>query len=877
MMKATELRNEFVNFFKDRGHTFVPSDNLIPKNDNTILFTNAGMNQFKDVFLEKGSRDYKRAVDYQKCMRVSGKHNDLEEVGRDHTHHTFFEMMGNWSFGDYYKDEAIAWAWEFLTKNLNLPVEYLWITIYKDDEESGEIWKKVSGLPDERIVKFGDKENFWEMGATGPCGPCTEIHYDRGEKYSCSKNCTVNCECGRFIEIWNNVFIQYHRDETGTLNPLPNKHVDTGLGFERTLAIVNGEHSNYNTDLFQPIFRKIEQMSGIKYDENTEIGIAFRVIADHIRALTFTITDGVLFSNDGQGYVIRKILRRAQRFGKKLGFEEPFLNCIVGTVVEIMKEAFPELPDKQAYVEELVLGEEERFIKTLLSGLDQLNIYISELKGSGTKVLKGSLAFKLYDTYGFPLEVTKDVCLEMDLNVDEDGFYKHMELQKNRARSAQASKISETSQDVFISILKRFGPSIYDGEVKVELESEAIVILKDGNEIDSVSDDGILLFPISPFYGESGGQVGDTGVILENGNIIADVIDTQRFEGKLILHQVEIKTGSSISVGKKYILKINDERRKAIRKNHTATHLLQASLRKVLGNHVTQAGSKVGPDFLRFDYTHHTHTEPKELKEIECLTNELILENLNLKVRTMPIIEAKKLGAMALFDEKYDDTVRVIDIDGRSIELCGGSHVLSTGQIGLLKIRSDSAIASGIRRIEATAGSGALEYFQKISAIVDSISNHLVCKHEDILNRIQKIELETKTLKKEVKLTKEKRLGSDVGAILEDGKEVKGVYLITREFEGQNPKSLLGLIDKLSSQRKDMLILFANRGNDGKKVQLFLKVGEKLTDRYHAGKLIKEISKIVGGGGGGKADMAQAGGTIPENIQDAFKKLEEIV
>ncbi|MCK5687162.1 alanine--tRNA ligase [bacterium] len=876
-MKATELRNKFVNFFKERGHTFVPSDNLIPKNDNTILFTNAGMNQFKDVFLEKGSRDYCRAVDYQKCMRVSGKHNDLEEVGRDHTHHTFFEMMGNWSFGDYYKEEAIAWAWEFLINTLKIPVESLWITIYKDDDESGDIWKKVTGLSGDRIVKFGDKENFWEMGATGPCGPCTEIHFDRGEKYSCSDKCTVNCECGRFVEIWNNVFIQYFRDETGTLNPLPKKHVDTGLGFERTLAIVNGEQSNYNTDLFQPIFRKLEEMSGVKYDEHSDIGIAFRVIADHIRALTFTITDGVLFSNDGQGYVIRKILRRAQRFGKKLGFEEPFLNKIVMTVVEIMKEAFPELPDKQSYVEELIIGEEERFIKTLRSGLEMLNIYIAEIKGNSKEVLNGSLAFKLYDTYGFPLEVTKDVCLEMDLNVDEEGFYHHMELQKNRARSAQSSKMSETSQDVFVEILKNFGPTIYEGEEKTELETNIIVILKDGKEVDSLRDKGIILFPVSPFYGESGGQVGDTGIVLEKGTVVADVVDTQRFEGKLILHQIIVRSGMSLNVGKNYSLKIDVERRCAIRKNHTGTHLLQAALRKVLGNHVTQAGSKVGPNFLRFDYTHHTHTEPNELMEIERMTNELILENTSLQVRMMPILEAKKLGAMALFDEKYDDTVRVINIGGKSIELCGGSHVLSTGEIGVLKIRSDSAIASGIRRIEATAGFAALDYFQKISQIMDSISGHLVCKHDDILDRIIKIEAESKSLKREIKLTKEKRLGSDVSSILDNAKEVNGVYLVTQEFDGQNPKSLLGLIDKLTSQRNDMLILFANRANDGKKVQLFLKVGEKLTDRYHAGKMIKEIGKTVGGGGGGKADMAQAGGTMPENIQDAFKKLEEIV
>jgi alanyl-tRNA synthetase len=854
------LRELFVKFFEERGHTFVPSDSLVPKNDPTLLFTNAGMNQFKDIFLGKGERDYTRAVNYQKCMRVSGKHNDLEEVGRDTYHHTFFEMLGNWSFGDYYKEEAIKWSWEFVVDVLKIPRDKLWITVHYTDDESMEIWKKVSGFGEDRILKFGDKENFWEMGDTGPCGPCTEIHFDRGEQYKCGPDCKVNCECGRFIELWNNVFMQYYRNENGELEPLKNKHVDTGMGLERTLAVMNHLDSNYDTDLFQPIIGKTASLSGKKYGENEEDDVAFRVIADHIRALVFTITDGIIFSNEGQGYVIRKILRRAERFGRELGFKAPFLYKLVEVVVQIMAEAYPELTSKQTYVENMIRQEEEKFIKTLDSGLEMLNRYLKELKEKKEKVLSGEAAFVLYDTYGFPLEATKDVCLKEGFEVDEKNFHAEMEKQKERAREAHQKKLGgATIEKELDALLKQGIQTEYVGEELTEITAH--LIAKISSEY--------LVFDRTPFYGESGGQVGDIGWIYDSmGKKIAEVLDTYRYEGKIFYHKINKKDFSHFEIGKEYKLKIAAERRKAIRRHHTATHLLQAALRKVIGEHITQAGSRVSEMSLRFDFTHHSHLTEKELRRIEEEVNTLIVENLQVQIKIMALQEAKKMGAMALFNEKYGDTVRVIDIEGKSIELCGGSHVKRTGDIGFFKVLVESAVGSGVRRIEAVCGLRALTEVQKRWKILDELSLTMTSPWMKLPEKAEKILEEQKELKKKIKKLESGQSGNKLQELEKEIKPISDFKILAHIFTDANFKNLLPFSDQLLQKYNNLALLFVNLDKEKGKVQLLVRVGSALSGRFHAGKLVGRLAKEVGGGGGGRPDMAQAGG---KNVEKASK------
>ncbi|NLT20780.1 MAG: alanine--tRNA ligase, partial [Syntrophomonadaceae bacterium] len=719
MWTSSEIRKQFLEYFQQKGHTIVESSSLVPIDDPTLLFTNAGMNQFKDVFLGIDKRNYVRATTSQKCVRAGGKHNDLDTVGRTPRHHTFFEMLGNFSFGDYFKREAITYAWEFLTEVVKLSPERLWITIYKDDDEAAEIWPQVTNVPPEKIIRLGEADNFWSMGDTGPCGPCSEIMYDRGVEYACSEDCAIGvCDCNRWLEIWNLVFMQYNRDEEGNLTPLPRPSIDTGMGLERLTSVLQGKDSNFDTDLFIPIIKQIEKLTGKVYDPG-DAGFPFRVIADHSRACTFLIADGVLPSNDGRGYVLRRILRRAVRFGKVLGIEEPFLYKNVDVVSDIMSEAYPDLLKKSDFVRDVIRMEEERFFVTLHEGMRKVEEILLRTRQQGAELISGEDAFMMYDTYGFPLDLMEDVASENGFEVDTEGFEKMMEQQRDRARNANKGENAFAQDRILAELLAELPATIFSGYNQLEDQSQVIALLVDNEKVNEVwAKEIILVTAATPFYAQSGGQIADIGIIKgQNGTL--NVTQVHKI-AEWILHYG--KLDGKMAVGEQVTLTVDKQRRLDTARNHTATHLLHRALRQVLGEHAQQKGSLVEPERLRFDFSHLAAVTEEELCEIENLVNEAIWSMHDVSKVVKSLDEARDMGAVALFGEKYGDQVRVVSVDDISMELCGGTHVNNTGEIGLFKLLSEGSVGSGLRRIEAVTGRYALDYFNAVEKELKSIA-----------------------------------------------------------------------------------------------------------------------------------------------------------
>ncbi|WP_264877875.1 alanine--tRNA ligase [Vibrio agarivorans] len=856
-MSTDEVRNAFLKFFESKGHQIVDSSSLVPHNDPTLLFTNAGMNQFKDCFLGAEKRAYTRATTAQRCVRAGGKHNDLENVGFTARHHTFFEMLGNFSFGDYFKEDAIAFAWEFLTKTLGLPEEKLLVTVYETDDEAFEIWNKKVGVPADKIVRIGDKEggkkfesdNFWTMGDTGPCGPCTEIFYDHGEHIWGGRPGTPEEDGDRFIEIWNNVFMQFNRHADGTMEPLPKPAVDTGMGIERISAIMQGVHSNYEIDVFQKLIKATAEVVG--HDDLSNQSL--RVIADHIRSCSFLIADGVMPSNEGRGYVLRRIIRRAVRHGNKLGAKGVFFHKLVGVLAEVMDSAADELKKQQAVVEKVLRIEEENFGRTLERGMVILNEALDALEG---KELDGETVFKLYDTYGFPADLTNDVARERDFTIDEEGFEKAMEEQRQRAREA-----GQFGTD-YNATIKSGVDSEFCGYTGTEGKSSVAEIFVEGEAADSLSagDKAIIILGETPFYAESGGQCGDAGVLKTDSGVFK-VEDTQKL-GNAIAHHGVLAEGV-LAKGDEVEAVVDAERRATISLNHSATHLLHAALRKVLGEHVTQKGSLVKPENLRFDFSHLEAVTPAELKEVERLVNAQVRRNHEIETNVMDIESAKQKGAMALFGEKYDDEVRVLSMGDFSTELCGGIHAHNTGDIGLFKITSEGGIAAGIRRIEAVTADAALDAVE--------------AAQEKMEQKLAESAKKAKSLEKEIQQLKDKMAAAESANIMGKVEEIAGVKVLVAALEGADNKNLRTMVDDAKNRVGSGVILIANVAND--KVGLIAGVTKDLTGKVKAGELVNMVAQQVGGKGGGRPDMAQAGGTdvstLPEALQSVRGWLEE--
>ena len=877
-MTGSEIRESFLKFFEGKGHARVASSSLVPKDDPTLLFTNAGMVQFKNCFLGLEDRGYHRAVTSQKCVRAGGKHNDLENVGVTARHHTFFEMLGNFSFGDYFKAEAIAWSWEYLTGVMALPKERLWVTIYRDDDEAFRIWNEKMGVPAERIIRMGEKSNFWMMGETGPCGPCSEIIYDQGEGTGCGKpTCDVHCECDRHLEIWNLVFTQFDRDASGKLTPLPKPNIDTGMGLERLAAVVQGVKSNYESDLFAGVIRFIEKISGRAYKKNEEDDISIRVIADHSRSVTFLIGDGVLPSNEGRGYVLRRILRRAARHGKLLGMGRPFLHEVCGVVIDEMKGAYPDLADKAAFIRKAVESEEQRFIETLDAGLRILQEEVTALKGAGKEVIPGEIVFKLYDTFGFPTDLTADIVRKDGLSLDMDGFEKAMANQREKARESWRGSGEEAISEVYHrlsveGIASEFVGYGFRGE---SFESQVTAILKQGQPVGEIADGDAaeIIVAKTPFYGEIGGQVGDTGLI-EGDGFLFEVADAQRPLDHLISHVGRLRHGK-IRVGDTVRLTVDDETRQATEANHSGTHLLQAALKTVLGEHVKQSGSLVDSERLRFDFTHFSRIEEGELRRVETLVNRMIRANVPVETAVMPLDEAVKTGATAVFDEKYGETVRVVEMTGFSSELCGGTHVARTGDIGFFKIVQESAVAAGVRRIEAVTGKKAVEHAQRVENELRETAGLLKIGLLETSERTEKLLRRERELEKEIESLKGKLAAKDSGDLMGRVRNLSGVDILSAVVEASDAKTLRDFGDKLRDRLRSGIILLGSR-SEGKAMLLCI-VTKDLTKRYHAGNIIKAVAPVVGGSGGGRPDMAQAGGQKPEFLEKALEKLPELL
>ena len=877
MMTGSEIRKKFLKYFEEHGHTIVASSGLIPKDDPTLLFTNSGMVQFKNCFLGLEDRGYTRAASSQKSVRAGGKHNDLENVGYTARHHTFFEMLGNFSFGDYFKKESIAWGWEFLTEKMGLPKDKLWITIYKDDDEAFEIWNKQMGVPAERIVRMGMDSNFWMMGETGPCGPCSEILYDQGPGVGCGRpECSVECDCDRHLELWNHVFTQFDRDKDGNFTPLPKPNIDTGMGLERLAAVIQGVSSNYDSDLFTPIIRFVSKISGKAYGASADSDVSMRVIADHSRAVTFLIGDGCLPSNEGRGYVLRRILRRAARHGKMLGLEKPFLNEVVSVVVEAMKDAYPDLVDKESYIRKVVVNEEQRFIETLDSGLRILGDEVEALKKAGRTVVPGEVVFKLYDTFGFPVDLTADIVRKDGLTLDNEGFEKAMEAQRERARESWKGSGEQAIADSYMKLSVKGVATAFIGYHGVtESASRISAILKKDEAVETLSEgeNAEIFVEETPFYGEKGGQVGDTGVI-EGDGFRFEVWDTQWPLDNLITHIGKLKQGT-LKVGDRAEMKVDRPIRRATEGHHSGTHVLNAALKRVLGDHVKQSGSLVNPERLRFDFTHFSKIEDAEMDRIETIANAIIRENAAVETRLLPKEEAMKTGAAAVFDEKYGDVVRLVRMGDHSMELCGGTHVERTGDIGALKVVSESAVAAGVRRIEAVTGEEALKYFKKVEAELKKSAALLRTNPLELSERIEKIQKNQKDLEKEIEALKSRLAAKDLSDLFKKVKEVNGIRILATAVDASDVKTLRDFGDKLRDKIQSGIILIGSKAGD--KAMLLCLVTRDLADRYHAGNIIKEIAPIVGGSGGGRPDMAQAGGPKPENLAKALKKLKELI
>ena len=866
-MKTTELRQKFLKFFESKGHTIVRSSSLVPHDDPTLLFTNAGMNQFKDVFLGFDKRPYNRATTAQKCVRAGGKHNDLENVGYTARHHTFFEMMGNFSFGDYFKRDAIHFAWEFLTSPewLNIPKDKLLATVYAEDDEAYNIWLNEIGMPAERIVRIGDNkgakyasDNFWQMGDTGPCGPCSEIFYDHGEEIWGGIPGSPEEDGDRWIEIWNCVFMQFNRDEQGNMNPLPKPSVDTGMGLERMAAVMQHVHSNYEIDLFQDLLKAVARETGAAFSMEEP---SLKVIADHIRSCSFLIADGVLPSNEGRGYVLRRIIRRAVRHGYKLGQSKPFFHKLVADLVKEMGDAYPELKEKQAQIEEALKNEESRFAQTLETGMALLENALAK----GSKKLDGEIIFKLYDTYGFPYDLTADICRERNIELDEAGFEHEMEAQRARARAAQSFKANAQlpydGQD-----------TEFKGYSERQTESKVLALYKDGEQVNELNegDEGAVVIDFTPFYAESGGQVGDVGYIFAGENRF-EVRDTQKIKAA-VFGQFGVQTSGRLKVGDSVTAKVDDEIRNANMRNHSATHLMHKALRDVLGEHVEQKGSLVTAESTRFDISHPQAVTAEEIAEVERRVNEAILANVAVNAAIMSMEDAQKTGAMMLFGEKYGDEVRVLQMGGFSTELCGGTHVSRTGDIGLFKIISEGGIAAGVRRIEAITGLNALKWAQEQERLVkDIIAETKAQTEKDVLAKIQAGAAHTKALEKELARAKAE-LAVHAGAkLLDDAKDLGSAKLVAAQIEA-DAAALREIVTDLTGKSEQAIVLLA-AVNDGK-VSLCAGVSKPLTGKVKAGDLVKFAAEQVGGKGGGRPDLAQAGGTDADKLPEMLVSVE---
>ena len=873
-MTSNDIRKKkFLDYFEGKGHKIVPSSSLIPLGDPTLLFTNAGMVQFKGVFLNEEKRDYNRAATSQKCVRAGGKHNDLENVGQTARHHTFFEMLGNFSFGDYFKEGAIEYGWDFLTKVMELDPEKLWITVFHDDDEAAAIWKDKIGVPADRIVRLGEADNFWSMGETGPCGPCSEIHIDQGEDYGCKrKDCSVECECGRYLEIWNLVFMQYNRDANGTLTPLPKPSIDTGMGLERLSAVMQRKKSNYETDLFTPIIAFIEKLSGVKLGQSPAHDISIKAIADHARAVTFLITDGILPSNEGRGYVLRRILRRAVRHGKFLGLSDPFLHKVCDSVISLMGGAYPESVRSRDLVLRATKGEEERFFDTLDKGLEILDNEIAALKKNNETVLSGEAAFKLYDTFGFPLDLTADIIKDKGLTIDEAGFNESMEAQRTKARSAWKGSGEVGAGGLYKELVKDAVRSEFTGYNTQAASGKIIALIKDGKLVESASDCKVeIVTDKTPFYGESGGQVGDTGTIIANNNSI-QITDTKRPLTELIVHIGEIEAGS-LKIGDEVELIPNTDKRAATMRNHSATHILHALLRESLGDHVRQAGSYVHPGSLRFDFNHFEALTGEELKRIEDKANRITLANEKVLSEELPYDEAIKKGALAFFEEKYGDLVRMVKINGISAELCGGTHVRMTGEIGPIRITGESSVAAGVRRIEAVTGEAAIDLAVSTDETLKSIASLLKMKPSELPGRVEKLLKENKELAREIEKLKSK--GADDSIDEKDIREIGGVKFYSKQIDSTDVKEMRAVADMVRVKMGSGITMVSSAS--GGNVKLLVTVTKDLTKRFHAGNIIKEIAPIIGGSGGGKPEMAQAGGNDASKLDEALKKAVSII
>ncbi len=860
-MGGNEIRELFLSFFERNGHVRVKSASLVPQSDPTLLFTNAGMVPFKNVFLGLEKRPYKRAVSCQKCLRVSGKHNDLESVGYTSRHHTFFEMLGNFSFGDYFKKEAIIYAWEFVTEYLKLPKERLYVSVFKEDEEAYRIWNEEVGVPSERIWKFGEEDNFWQMGDTGPCGPCSEIYIDRGDEYGEE----------RFLEIWNLVFMQYNRDEKGNLTPLPNPNIDTGMGLERIASVLQRTKTNFEIDLIKPLIDFGQDITGKAYGESFEDTVSMRVIADHLRALTFAISDGVLPSNTGRGYVIRRILRRALRFGYKLGVREPFLHKGVDVVVDVMKGAYPELLQTKAFVKGVIKAEEERFLHTFKNTMPVAEELMSIALAKGRGFLRGEEVFKLYDTYGFPLDLLEEVAKERGLFLDMEGFEREMELQRERAR--QSFKIQTKEVKPIYQHLKNIGRiSTFVGYEQYVTQSKVIALLKGGELVSELreGDEGEVLLELTPFYAERGGQIGDTGTIESAGGIFV-VDDTQSPVDGVISHIGKVVRGI-LRIGDQVIASIDWERREDIKRNHTATHLLHSALRLVLGEHVRQAGSLVADKYLRFDFTHFQAVSVEELKRIEEIVNDQIRKNEPVLVEEKDYREAIKEGAIAIFEEKYGDRVRVLSVGGFSKELCGGTHVSRTGDIGYFKIISESSVGAGLRRIVAKTGRWAVEDAFVEFWTLKQIAHSLGVGTEEVLEGLSKLQEKIRDLERELQRVKSELLREQAkGRIKEE--IFKAYTLFHGTLEGVEADLLRELADQYRQGRTKTVIFLASK-REGK-LSTLVALSKDLVGKLSAKELIKEVGKVLGGGGGGREDLAQGGGTKPESFEKALELLKE--
>ncbi|MEO4046439.1 alanine--tRNA ligase [Pseudomonas sp. CAU 1711] len=870
-MKSAEIREAFLRFFEEKGHTRVASSSLIPANDPTLLFTNAGMNQFKDCFLGLEKRAYTRATTSQKCVRAGGKHNDLENVGYTARHHTFFEMLGNFSFGDYFKRDAITYAWEFLTSDkwLNLPQEKLWVTVYASDDEAYDIWHKEVGIPAERMIRIGDNkgapyasDNFWAMGDTGPCGPCTEIFFDHGEHIWGGPPGSPEEDGDRYIEIWNNVFMQFNRTADGVLHPLPAPSVDTGMGLERISAVLQHVNSNYEIDLFQNLLGAAAKAIGCANEGQASL----KVVADHIRSCGFLIADGVTPSNEGRGYVLRRIIRRACRHGNKLGAKGAFFHQIVAALVAEMGEAFPELRQQQAHIERVLKTEEEQFAKTLEQGLKILEQDLVGLKG---KVIPGETVFKLYDTYGFPYDLTGDIARERGLTLDESGFEREMQAQRERARSASAFGMD------YNSLVKVDADTLFTGYADTRGEGKVLALFKDGEAVDSLAEgeEGVVVLDQTPFYAESGGQVGDCGY-LESAGVRFDVRDTTKAGGAFLHHGVVAKGG--LSVGASVKAEVDASVRQATALNHSATHLLHAALRRVLGEHVQQKGSLVDSQRLRFDFSHFEAIRPEQLKQLEELVNEEIRKNTPVETEETDIETAKAKGAMALFGEKYGDEVRVLTMGGGfSVELCGGTHVARTGDIGLFKITSEGGVAAGVRRIEAVSGAAALAWLNGAEEQLKEAANLVKGSRDNVLDKLSALVERNRQLEKELEQLKAKAASAAGNDLAGAAVEVKGVKVLASRLDGLDGKALLAMVDQLKNKLGSAVILLGGVLDD--KVVLVAGVTQDLTAKLKAGDLMRQAAAAVGGKGGGRPDMAQGGGVEAGKLDEALALAQAFV